>query len=135
MVADALVEVVLRGEPQRGGEFAADGFRVRLHHGPVEIESAGKLAARLQKAKGRPVAASDSLDACDYRGARIMIIWRPSIIGSLSTLARVAVSALTRSSSLTPRSVCAISRPRKRSVTLTLSPSSKKRCTAFIFTS
>src|SRR5215216_6054928 len=70
-----------------------------------------------------------------HRGARIMIIWRPSICGSLSTLAIVAVSALTRSKSLTPSSVWAISRPRKRSVTLTLSPSSKKRCTAFIFTS
>ena len=55
--------------------------------------------------------------------------------GSISTLAILAMSSLTRLSSLVPSSWCAISRPRKRSVILTLSPSSKKRCIERIFTS
>src|SRR6185312_14860610 len=70
-----------------------------------------------------------------YFGASTMVIWRPSIKGSASTLAIGAVSVRTRWRSLKPISWCAISRPRKRSVTLTLSPSSKNRRTERIFTS
>ena len=55
--------------------------------------------------------------------------------GSYSILVMVSKSALTFISSFMPSSGWAISRPRKRMVTLTLSPSSKKRFMALAFTS
>src|SRR5690554_7429229 len=69
-----------------------------------------------------------------FLGATIMIIWRPSIFGKDSTVPISSRSAAIRSISLRPRSWCAISRPRKRSVTLPLSPPSRKRIRFFILT-
>src|SRR5690606_26840330 len=70
-----------------------------------------------------------------YLGASTMTIWRPSERGWLSTLAIASVCSRTLSSNCMPSSWCAISRPRKRMVTLTRSPSSRNRCTAFILVS
>ena len=64
-----------------------------------------------------------------------MIIWRPSIfLGKDSTTASSAVSSLRRFRTSTPMSWCAISRPRKRIVTFTLLPSSRKRVRLRSFT-
>ena len=52
---------------------------------------------------------------------------RPSARGSWSTLATSARSCTTRSSMFRPRSLCTISRPRKNTVILQRSPSSRKR--------
>src|SRR5690606_14465703 len=70
-----------------------------------------------------------------HRGARLMIIWRPSIRGSYSTLATGSKSDFTCCSSLMPSSGWASSRPRKRRVIFTLSPSSKNRCIDLALTS
>ena len=57
-----------------------------------------------------------------------MIIWRPSIfVGKDSTTASSLRSSRTRLSTSIPICWWAISRPRKRSVILALSPSSRKR--------
>ena len=56
-------------------------------------------------------------------------------LGSLSTFVVSASSVRIRSSTFTPRSWCAISRPRKRRVTFTLSPSEMKVFIWRIFTS
>src|SRR5690606_27279568 len=60
-------------------------------------------------------------------GASTITICRPSSRGMDSTWTMSSTSARSLSSSRTPSSWCAISRPRKRRVTLTLSPSSMNR--------
>src|SRR6218665_3815658 len=60
-------------------------------------------------------------------GAIIMIIWRPSSLGNCSTMMTSANSSRMRLSNARPSSWCVISRPRKRSVILHLSPSARKR--------
>src|SRR5713101_5805344 len=60
-----------------------------------------------------------------FFGASTMINCRPSILGNCSTTACGSRSCLTRSIRRTPNSWCAISRPRYRSVTFALSPSSR----------
>src|SRR5262245_13111055 len=60
-----------------------------------------------------------------FFGASTMISCRPSIFGYCSTIACGSRSCLTLSINRTPNSWCAISRPRYRSVTLVLSPSSR----------
>src|SRR6266446_1505403 len=60
-----------------------------------------------------------------FFGASTMINCRPSILGNCSTSAYGSRSCLTRSIRRTPNSWCAISRPRYRSVTFALSPSSR----------
>src|SRR5262249_32147026 len=64
---------------------------------------------------------------CFFFGARIITIWRPSSFGHCSTVPTSLRSASTRLSSCMPSSWCAISRPRKRSVTFVLSPSIRNR--------
>src|SRR5690349_10110835 len=59
-----------------------------------------------------------------FLGASTMIIWRPSSLGMCSTTETSASSSRMRSSRRMPMSWWVISRPRKRSVTLPLSPSS-----------
>lgn len=67
--------------------------------------------------------------------ASTMIIWRPSIfVGKDSTTASSCKSSFTRLSTSIPICWCAISRPRKRSVILALSPSSRKRIRLRSFT-
>jgi len=61
-----------------------------------------------------------------YLGERTITICRISMRGICSTLVAASRSARIRSSTFTPISWWAISRPRKRRVTLTLSPSSMK---------
>src|SRR6185295_15127587 len=64
-----------------------------------------------------------------FFGASTITICRPSSRGNCSMIAIGSRSFLTRSSSRTPNSWCAISRPRKRKVTFALSPSSRN-CTS-----
>ena len=68
------------------------------------------------------------------RGVSTMIICRFSIRGICSTLVTGSISERIRSSTFMPMSWCAISRPRKRKVTFTLSPSSMNDFMARIFT-
>ena len=64
-----------------------------------------------------------------------MIIWRPSSKGIRSMTPWSFSRSLTAISKARPRSGWAISRPRKRTVTLSLSPSSRNREAALIFVS
>src|SRR5690606_7801018 len=78
-------------------------------------------------ARGGPHRVSTTF--CDhfFFGENTMTICRPSISAFCSTTAISARSPDTRCRSRRPISWCAISRPRKRSVTLALSPSVRKR--------
>src|SRR5205085_1279662 len=60
-----------------------------------------------------------------FFGAITITICRPSSLGNCSTTPTSSRSLRTRSSSRSPNSLCAISRPRNRNVTLALSPSSR----------
>jgi len=60
-----------------------------------------------------------------FFGAITITICLPSSRGNCSTSPTASRSFRTRSSSRSPNSLCAISRPRKRSVTFALSPSSR----------
>src|SRR6266404_7062551 len=60
-----------------------------------------------------------------------MLSIRPSIRGWFSTVATSATASVILLSIFQPSSVCAISRPLKRTVTLALLPSSRKRRTCF----
>src|SRR6185369_2485532 len=64
---------------------------------------------------------------CFFFGATIITIWRPSSFGHCSTWPTCDKSPSTRLRRFMPSSWCAISRPRKRSVTFVLSPSVRKR--------
>src|SRR6185436_7217663 len=64
-----------------------------------------------------------------FLGASTITICLPSSRGNCSTRPTASRSFFTRSSSRSPNSLCAISRPRKRSVTFALSPSSRN-CTS-----
>src|SRR5882672_1860095 len=68
-----------------------------------------------------------------FFGANTITIWRPSSLGIASTWLNASRSVRTRSSTLSPRSWCAISRPRKRIVTFALSPSSRNSCSLRTF--
>src|SRR5262252_8631801 len=65
------------------------------------------------------------------RRLRMVCIWLPSIRGSVSAMATSASSCTSRSRIRRPISGCAISRPRKKIVAFTLSPSSRKRSMCF----
>src|SRR5690606_3115401 len=118
------------GEQDRQGRRPAAGCCLNLHALASPAPGGQKNAPAVRP--GRLIVSSP---VRDQRGARIMIIWRPSILGANSTLASSSKSAWTLFISFMPSSGWAISRPRKRIVTLTLSPSSKKRCMALAFTS
>src|SRR5581483_4194029 len=65
------------------------------------------------------------------RRLRMVCIWLPSIRGSVSAMAVSRSSSTSRSRMRRPISGCAISRPRKKIVAFTLSPSSRKRSMCF----
>src|SRR5436190_15746496 len=65
------------------------------------------------------------------RRVRMVCIWLPSIRGVVSGMATSVSSWIRRSRMRRPISGCAISRPRKKIVALTLSPSSRKRSMCF----
>ncbi len=90
-----------------------------------------RFSRPLPSAARPPIRAGDT---SDQRGVSTMIIWRFSIRGICSTLVCASRSARIRSSTFTPSSWWAISRPRKRSVTLTLSPSVRNAFMARSFT-
>src|SRR5205085_49996 len=62
---------------------------------------------------------------------RIVCIWLPSCRGMFSGVATSARSSISRSRMRRPISGCAISRPRKKIVAFTLSPSARKRSMCF----
>src|SRR5690606_2025868 len=156
------LELVLAGDHQGVGEIQAGGMHLDAHVARAEcrqrqvfqaeaLGSAPGLAHhRLHRCRAHrsspffPCRADTEMapsrktaphSSSAHFGDMTMVIWRPSILGVCSTLAFSPRSSRTRSSSFMPSSWCAISRPRKRRVTFTLSPSSRKRCIAFIFTS
>jgi hypothetical protein len=68
------------------------------------VRGAGCFSKNKNARSDAGVLPSDYSRCAFYRGARIMIICRPSNFGSDSTLAIFAMSSLTRSSSLVPSS-------------------------------
>src|SRR5262249_59487005 len=101
-------------------------MRAGLEHNTAATAALGRAAEG--RRYGRCIRAwQPPAVAAAYRGASTITIWRPSNFGSCSTLASGERSPRTRSSNLVPSSWWASSRPRKRKVTLTLSPSSKNR--------
>src|SRR5690348_3500556 len=76
---------------------------------------------------GRPPSAANGLPHYFFLGLIIMVIWRPSIRGNWSTVPVSTMSFWIRWASSMPSSWWRISRPQKRMLTLTLSPSSRNR--------
>src|SRR5690606_10803842 len=118
---------------------ATCGASVRPRTCTLGLEPAGDYPARPILCRPTPSSAQEAVElllsaAADFEavgflrpGAIIMIIWRPSNLGNCSTTIESASSSRMRFSNARPSSWCVISRPRKRSVILHLSPSSRKR--------
>ncbi len=76
----------------------------RAKEPPRQPDPAGRFEGRVYKRKAWAKASAPppgrSFRRQDYFGTKIITIWRPSIEGSISTLAILRVSARTRSKSL-----------------------------------
>jgi hypothetical protein len=111
-----------------------DGVVATGRFDPDALRSDATVTLRRPAVKAKPQIYKREW-AAPYFGASTITIWRPSMRGIDSILVSGSISPRTRLRTCRPSSACTISRPRKRSVTLTLSPSSMKRFIAFIFTS
>src|ERR1017187_2353592 len=135
----SLVSRILRGTPIRRDQDGFGSLRGLFHHCGGCCGGAGCGAAALSGLGAWGLASALGAcglgGACVLGGARMRCNVLPSCRGRNSTIALSPRSLIKRSRIPRPKLWRVISRPRKKMVALTLSPSARKRSTWFFLVS